>query len=89
MLRSKTLTPVTSDGSKSEVNSIRRCRQSTEAATALPRLVLPTPGTSSMRRCPPAIKQVTAWRMADSLPWMTLRTLRTMAREIPSAAPRL
>ena len=47
---SNTLTPVTSEGRRSEVNWILRWRQDTEADRALPRLVLPTPGTSSTRR---------------------------------------
>src|SRR5437868_11040183 len=49
-----TLTPVTSLGSRSGVNWMRRTEQSIERANALASLVLPTPGTSSMSRCPSA-----------------------------------
>ena len=36
---------------------------------ALARLVLPTPGTSSMRRWPSASRQISASSMASVLPW--------------------
>src|SRR5687768_16823864 len=73
------LTPVTSDGSRSGVNWMRPQVQSRLAATALARLVLPTPGTSSMSRWPSATRQTRARRMASSLPWTTRATLSTMA----------
>ena len=44
------LTPVTSLGSRSGVNWIRRTEQSIDRASALASMVLPTPGTSSMSR---------------------------------------
>ena len=47
-----------SDGSRSGVNCTRFHEQSMEAAMALARLVLPTPGTSSMRRWPSASRQI-------------------------------
>ena len=46
----KTETPVTSDGSRSGVNWIRRTEESMLRARALLSIVLPTPGTSSIRR---------------------------------------
>ena len=45
-----TETPVTSEGSRSGVNWIRRTVQSIDRASALLSIVLPTPGTSSMSR---------------------------------------
>jgi hypothetical protein len=44
----KTLTPVTSDGSRSGVNWSRANRQSSERASAFASIVFPTPGKSSM-----------------------------------------
>ena len=46
----KIVTPVTSDGSRSGVNWIRRHAPRTTAATARANVVLPTPGTSSTSR---------------------------------------
>ncbi len=92
---SNTFTPVTSEGSRSEVNWIRRWWHDTEAESALPRLVLPTPGTSSTSRWPPATRHVTASRMASSLPWTTRAMLATRlsnssaAREASSSTRRL
>ena len=43
-------TPVTSEGSRSGVNWMRATEQSMLRASALLSWVLPTPGTSSMRR---------------------------------------
>ena len=48
--RFHTVTPTTSEGSRSGVNCTRFQDESMEAAMALARLVLPTPGTSSMSR---------------------------------------
>ena len=48
--RFQTVTPTTSDGSRSGVNCTRFHVQSMEFDRAFARLVLPTPGTSSMRR---------------------------------------
>ena len=45
--RSQTLTPTTSVGSRSGVNWMRPYGTSIDAAKALARVVLPTPGTSS------------------------------------------
>lgn len=52
--RSKTPTPVRSLGSRSEVNWMRVVVPPTRRASARARVVLPTPGTSSRRRWPPA-----------------------------------
>ena len=51
----KTFTPVTSVGSRSGVNWMRRNEQSIDRAIALASIVLPTPGTSSISRWPSAI----------------------------------
>src|SRR5512132_2100668 len=55
-----TLTPVMSLGSRSGVNCTRRTEQSIERARVLASMVLPTPGTSSSRRCPSASSTVMA-----------------------------
>ena len=83
LARLYTLTPVTSEGSRSGVNWIRCHCRSSEVASALARLVLPTPGTSSMRRCPSATRHTRASRTASSLPWMTRSTLSTMPSKHP------
>jgi hypothetical protein len=53
----KTFTPVTSEGRRSGVNWRRENAQSIERASAMARLVFPTPGKSSMIRCPSASRQ--------------------------------
>ena len=80
----KTLTPVTSVGSRSGVNWIRRNEQSIERAIALASIVLPTPGTSSIRRCPSATSAASASRISGCLPWTTFSTFCSMTRK-PSA----
>src|SRR6266540_7414303 len=57
-------------GSRSGVNWMRCQVASIEAAIALARVVLPTPGTSSTNRCPPANRQVSASLTAAGLPVM-------------------
>ena len=68
-----TETPVTSEGSRSGVNWIRRTVQSMERASALLSIVLPTPGTSSISRWPPASSTTSADRAISGLPSMTAR----------------
>ena len=51
--RSNTDVPVMSTGSRSGVNWMRPKLTATLRASALPRLVLPTPGTSSISTWPP------------------------------------
>src|SRR6478609_6606543 len=67
----KTLTPVTSPGSRSGVNWMRRTVASTDAASARASMVLPTPGTSSMSRWPSASRQTSALRTASGFPSIT------------------
>lgn len=76
-------TPVMSEGSRSGVNWMRRTEQSMDRASALASIVLPTPGTSSMRRCPSASNTVSESRTTSGLPSITpstaLRTRSTVA----------
>src|SRR5256714_5727872 len=81
----KTFTPVTSDGSKSGVNWMREKEQSTDRASAFASIVFPTPGKSSMIRCPSATRQSTVMRSVSSDAWTTRCRLRTIA-VIASAA---
>src|SRR3954447_13369626 len=62
---SNTLTPVTSDGSRSGVNWRRENEQSSDRASAFASIVFPTPGKSSMIRCPSATRQRTTRRSAS------------------------
>src|SRR6266849_255774 len=62
----KTLTPVTSDGRRSGVNWSRENEQSSERASAFASIVLPTPGKSSMIRCPSATRQRTTRRRVST-----------------------
>src|SRR5271157_1807374 len=62
------VTPRTSDGSMSLVNCSRWKRPETELASAWARVVLPTPGTSSMSRWPRASKQTRDRRTTSVLP---------------------
>ena len=80
----KTFTPVTSVGSRSGVNWIRRNEQSIDRAIALASIVLPTPGTSSIRMCPSAIRAASASRISGCLPCTTFSTFCSMTRK-PSA----
>src|SRR5205823_1383681 len=67
----KTLTPVTSDGSRSGVNCRRENEQSSERASAFASIVFPTPGKSSMIRWPSATRQRTTRRSVSFGAWTT------------------
>src|SRR5215210_2616437 len=67
----KTLTPVTSDGSRSGVNWSRENEQSSDRASAFASIVFPTPGKSSMIRWPSLIRQRTHRRSVSSGAWTT------------------
>src|SRR3954451_16836396 len=82
----KTLTPVTSVGSRSGVNCSREKRQSTERASAFASIVFPTPGKSSMIRCPSETRQSTHRRSVSAGACTTLARLPAM-RSIVSADP--
>ena len=58
-------------GSRSGVNCTRRTVQSMDRASVLASRVLPTPGTSSTRRCPSASSTVIAVRTTDCFPSIT------------------
>ena len=73
------LTPTRSAGSRSGVNWTRFHEQSIDAASAFARLVLPTPGTSSMSRWPSASRQITASSIGSILPSTTWAMLDVMA----------
>ena len=77
--RSQTETPVTSDGSRSGVNCTRWKPQWMLRASDLARRVLPTPGTSSMRRWPSERRPSTTRSTTARLPWMTRSMLAAMA----------
>src|SRR6476646_420081 len=62
----KTLTPVTSDGSRSGVNCMRENDTSSERASAFASIVFPTPGKSSRIRCPSPTRQRTHRRRVSS-----------------------
>ena len=89
----KTDTPVTSDGSRSGVNWMRRTEQSMLRASALLSIVLPTPGTSSMRRWPSASSTTSAEVTTSGLPSMTFlmlaRTRSTTRLRVSRSAPPL
>ena len=74
----KTDTPVTSEGSRSGVNWMRRTEQSIERASALASIVLPTPGTSSMSRWPSESITTIASLATSGLPSMTFSMLARM-----------
>src|SRR4051812_32011990 len=69
------LEPMTSEGSRSGVNWIRRNEQSILAARARASRVLPTPGTSSISTCPSASRATTASLITSALPRTTRPTL--------------
>src|SRR3954454_5443022 len=76
---SKTLTPVTSEGSRSGVNCRRENEQSSERARAFASIVFPTPGKSSMIRCPSATRHSTTRRNVSSGACTTRRRLAAIA----------
>ena len=68
--RSYTDTPMISAGSMSLVNWMRWKSRPSVLARTCASVVLPTPGRSSMSRCPRASTQAKARRICDSLPRM-------------------
>lgn len=67
--------PVMSEGIISGVNWMRPKEQSSDLAKDAAKVVLPTPGTSSMRTCPLHSRAIRASSIASSLPTMTRRIL--------------
>src|SRR5581483_11799533 len=84
---SHTETPSTSDGSMSEVNWMRWNETPMERASAEASVVLPTPGTSSMRRWPRATRPMTASRTTAGLPTRARPTLSSRRRMISVEPP--
>ena len=70
----KTKVPRISEGSISEVNCILEYPRSSALDSALARVVLPTPGTSSRRRCPFAIREVIVSSTTSLFPTKTFST---------------
>jgi len=67
----KMVTPMTSEGRRSDVNWMRLNVHPSERLRAEASVVLPTPGMSSIRRCPFARSDTTASLTTSSLPQMT------------------
>ena len=76
----KMVVPVMSEGRRSGVNCMRQYSPESERARERASMVLPTPGTSSISRCPPLIRAITASSTSASFPLMTRRTLSARAR---------
>ena len=84
--RSKIDTPSTSAGNRSLVNCTRWNDRPSVLARACASVVLPTPGMSSISRCPRASRQARHSRICSSLPRMTrLSCARTAAIGAPAA----
>src|SRR5215208_6667547 len=83
---SKTLTPVMSEGSRSGVNCRRENVQSSERASAFASIVFPTPGKSSMIRCPSLTRQQTTSLSVSTSAWTTEATFSTMRSIVCAAA---
>ena len=81
-------TPVTSLGSRSGVNWMREKVPPMEAAMERASIVLPTPGTSSTRMCPSAMRAASAISITSLLPTMTVATLSAI-RCATAAASRM
>src|SRR5262249_19949815 len=72
-----------SDGSRSLVNWMRRNVPPSAAASARARVVLPTPGMSSIRRWPRDKSVTIAARIASGLPRTTVATASSSFRTAP------
>src|SRR5690349_16877142 len=64
-----------SDGNRSGVNCSLRKEQASDAASVLASIVLPTPGTSSIRTCPSHSSATMSSLVACRFPTTTLSTL--------------
>ncbi len=73
-----------SDGSRSGVNWMRRNSPPSERASARASVVLPTPGTSSSRRCPSQSSATSARSITGRFPMITRSTLASIRS--PNAA---
>src|ERR671937_475364 len=83
---SYTLTPVTSEGSRSGVNCSREKDALSDRASAFASIVFPTPGKSSRIRCPSLTRQRTQRRRVSCGAWTTEARLSTIRRIVSAAA---
>src|SRR5262245_771791 len=81
----KTFTPVTSLGSRSGVNWSRENEQSSERESAFASIVFPTPGKSSMIKCPSLTRQRTPMRRVSSGACTTRARFSVTARRTAEA----
>src|SRR5256886_3554578 len=81
------LTPVTSDGSRSGVNGRRSKPQLSERASDFASIVLPTPGTSSIRMWPRLSSAITHSSISAALPTSTWPTFSTIREPSASTDP--
>src|SRR5258708_7102557 len=81
------LTPVTSEGSRSGVNWRRSKEQPRERASDLASIVLPTPGTSSIRMWPRLSSAMTQSSISAALPTSTRPTFSTIREPSASTDP--
>src|SRR6476659_4421944 len=82
---SKTLTPVTSDGSRSGVNWRREKDAFSERASALASIVFPTPGKSSRMRWPSLTRERTHSSSVSDGAWITRRRFALIASIVCAA----
>ena len=82
----KMLTPRMSLGSRSEVNWMRRKVLLIDWASECASTVLPTPGTSSISRCPRASRVTRAISTASVLPLTTISMLATASAILATAS---
>src|SRR6266550_3150854 len=81
------LTPVTSEGSRSGVNCRRSKPQLNERASDFASIVLPTPGTSSIRMWPRLSSAMTQSSISTALPTSTRPTFSTIREPSASTDP--
>src|SRR5260370_27594526 len=81
------LTPVTSEGSRSGVNCRRSKEQPRERASDLASMVLPTPGTSSIRMWPRLSSAMAHSSISALLPTSTRPTFSTIRAPRASTDP--
>src|SRR5258705_568129 len=84
---SHTETPSTSEGSMSEVNWMRWKEAPMDRASAEASVVLPTPGTSSISRCPRATRPMMASRTTSGLPNSARPTFSSRRRMVSVESP--
>jgi hypothetical protein len=78
--------PRMSAGRRSGVNCTRRKLPAKQRASAFARVVLPTPGTSSISRWWPASRATSTWSRASGLPRITRPSCSFTARSFSRVA---